>query len=58
MHVVVQVQQWSGVRYSGHAGLGGSADKDAAADAGSDDHKQPSDGGSAGSAGCGMYTLN
>lgn len=51
-----QVQQRYGVWYSGHAGLCGAADKDAAADARSDDHRQPSDRRSAGTAGGGTYT--
>lgn len=55
---VSQVQQWSGVRCSCHGGVSGAADKDAAADARSDDHRQPSDGKSAGPAGGGMYTPN
>lgn len=51
-----QVQQRSGVWYSCHAGVSGAAGEDAAADAGSDDHRQPSDGRSADPAGGGMYT--
>lgn len=50
------VQQRPRVRYSSHAGISGAADKDAAADARSDDHRQPSNRKSAGPAGGGMYT--
>lgn len=53
---VSQVQQRPRVRYSSHAGISGAADKDAAADARSDDHRQPSNRKSAGPAGGGMYT--
>lgn len=57
-HVLSQVQQWSGVRYSCHAGICGAACQDAAADARADDHRQPSDGRSADPAGGGTYTPN
>lgn len=51
-----QVQWRSGVWHRRHVGFGGAADTDAAADVGSDDHKQPQNGSSAGTAGGGMYT--
>lgn len=57
-HDLSQVQQWSGVRYSCHAGICGAACQDAAADACADDHRQPSDGRSADPAGGGTYTPN
>lgn len=52
----LQVQQRPGVWCGRHGRLSGAADKDAAADPGSDDHKQPPDRESADPAGGGMYT--
>lgn len=51
-----QVQRRSGVRHRCYVGFSSPADTDATADAGSDDHKQPQNGSSAGTAGGGMYT--
>ena len=56
LNALLQVQQWSGVWSCGHGGICGAADKDPAADARSDDLRQPADGKSTGAASGGTYT--